>query len=125
VGDTVTLGLHKVVMQDKKEREDAAVKRIRKEFGDVLPWVPETIEAYESLATPEARFVKTIDKGLPSITHSLNGAVALREKGYTRESLQVVRDKERDESTHAYAIDQPEATTLRDALMDRVYASYE
>lgn len=72
-GDTNTFGgLSEHLSAEKEEREAAALKRIEAEFCDTLPWVAETIRAYESLATPEARFVKTLDKIMPKITRLLN-----------------------------------------------------
>jgi 5'-deoxynucleotidase YfbR-like HD superfamily hydrolase len=56
----------------KGEREKQALVQIKNEFSETLPWVPETIEAYESLASKEARFVKTLDKAMPKITRLLN-----------------------------------------------------
>ncbi|MBU0749924.1 HD domain-containing protein [Patescibacteria group bacterium] len=73
-GDTNTFGgLSEAAVADKEEREAAALQRIRTEFGNTLPWVPDMIEQYESLATPEARFIKTLDKCMPKITRLLNG----------------------------------------------------
>lgn len=72
-GDTDTFGgLSEHARLEKEAREEAALKRIETEFDDTLPWVAETIRAYESLTTPEARFVKTLDKIMPKITRLLN-----------------------------------------------------
>ena len=71
-GDTNTFGgLSEHAWAEKDEREAAALLRIESELSDSLPWVADTIRAYESLATPEARFVKTIDKIMPKITRIL------------------------------------------------------
>jgi 5'-deoxynucleotidase YfbR-like HD superfamily hydrolase len=76
-GDTPTYGMGGDTSKtDKAEREAAALERIQQEFGDTLPWLHETIEEYEALATPEACFVKTIDKSLPKLTHILNGGAS-------------------------------------------------
>lgn len=76
-GDTDTFGIHKDEERKsvKDQREAEALARLEKEFGSVFPWITETIHAYESLETPEARFVKAIDKILPKITHTLNKGV--------------------------------------------------
>lgn len=72
-GDTNTFGgLSEQGTAEKEDREAAALVRIESEFADSLPWVAETIKAYESLSTPEARFVKTLDKIMPKITRLLN-----------------------------------------------------
>lgn len=77
-GDTNTFGFGgDTSTTDKDAREAAALERIRHEIHASFPWVVDTIEAYESLATPEARFVKTLDKVLPKITHYLNHGTEL------------------------------------------------
>lgn len=77
-GDTNTFGFGgDTSATDKDAREQAAFERIAEEVGTELPWVTRTIEEYESLQTPEARFVKTLDKVLPKITHYLNHGTEL------------------------------------------------
>lgn len=72
-GDTNTFGgLSEEKMRDKEEREAAALKRIQDEFGESLPWIPDMIREYESLNTPEARFIKVLDKCMPKVTRLLN-----------------------------------------------------
>ena len=72
----------------KEEKENVALKRIKKEFNSTYPWIGYTIEEYESLSTPEARYVKVFDKILPKISHLLNGGVTVTALGHTDESLQ-------------------------------------
>jgi 5'-deoxynucleotidase YfbR-like HD superfamily hydrolase len=76
-GDTDTFGMtSEDHWKAKAAREEEALARIKKEFHTMLPWVSETIEEYESLVSPEARFIKTMDKTLPKITRLLNhGAI--------------------------------------------------
>lgn len=70
--DTNTFGVvSEDAWKEKEVREAAALERIEKELAD-LPWVAATIHEYESLATPEARFIKTIDKCMPKTTRLLN-----------------------------------------------------
>ncbi len=117
-GDTATL--KPMSEDDKKEkagREHAAYERIKSEFGATLPWLHRTIEEYESLVAPEARFVKTMDKCMTSITHLLNNGARVGKEGFTRESLQALRKAQKEEALRSYAHDQPEATKLRDALV--------
>lgn len=72
-GDTNTFGgLTEQGNTEKEEREAAALLRIESELSSSLPWVADTIKKYEALSTPEARFVKTIDKVMPKITRLLN-----------------------------------------------------
>lgn len=73
-GDTMSLGLHDT--SAKAAREHQAFLRIKNEYDTVFPWMSETIEKYESLIEPEARFIKVLDKLVPGITHQLNDGYA-------------------------------------------------
>jgi 5'-deoxynucleotidase YfbR-like HD superfamily hydrolase len=122
-GDTATLrALPEREKASKREREEEAFWRIEREFT-ALPWLAQTIAAYEGLTSPEARFVKALDKLLPKITHILNGCVTLREQGMSvadmkaRYALQV-------EELKVYAADFPTIFELRADLVDRVMALY-
>ena len=120
-GDTSTLTFTSEAEKgEKHQREHAALERIKKELASDLPWVHETIEEYESLKTPEARFVKTMDKGMPNVTHLLNGAVMLKNSGYTFDELRILREKQRQDRARTYAKDQPEAMQLLDSLRAKV-----
>lgn len=79
-GDTPTLVIDDDERDAKHRREAAALERIRDEFTE-LPWVAETIDAYESGADPEARYVRAADKVMPRITHILNRGATLRSHG--------------------------------------------
>ena len=73
-GDVPTYNtLTKEEKEQKDTNEQAALARIQKEFGESFPFVHETIEAYERLDTPEARFVKVFDKLMPPLTYYSNG----------------------------------------------------
>ena len=98
--------------QDQKTKEEAegkALERIKKEYADSFPWIAETIEAYESLATPEARFVKVFDKALPKLTHVLNDGVVIRELGHTKESVCEFHSAQRTKLQTTYGADQDAA----------------
>lgn len=69
-GDTATLG-----MTDKTEkeiRETEALVRLRSEYDTLFPWIGEYIEKYEQQEEPEARFIKILDKIMPSLTQIQN-----------------------------------------------------
>lgn len=83
-GDVLSLGMSAEVRASKEARERAALERVRAEFRAV-PWLAATIDAYETRTTPEARFVKILDKVMPKLTHLLNGGAALREHGFSFE----------------------------------------
>lgn len=80
-GDTCTINATGEQFLDKAQREASALARIKDQFSGTLPWVAATIDSYDRLNLPEARFVKTLDKVLPKITHALNKGAALVEHG--------------------------------------------
>lgn len=96
-------------VQAKEEAEARALERIKKEFDASFPWIAETIEAYESLTTPEARFVKVFDKTLPKLTHVLNDGVVMRELGHTKDSNRVFLDAQLAKLEATYGADQEAA----------------
>jgi putative hydrolases of HD superfamily len=69
-GDTLTLGLHDKA--EKEAREYQALLRIKSEYDELLPWLGEIIERYESQVDPEARFIKILDKVMPGLTQIQN-----------------------------------------------------
>lgn len=116
-GDTATARIlsdedHRV----KEEREREALARIRSEFDGELPWLGATIEAYERRDTPEARFVKVMDKTLPKIANLLNKGATFKPQGHDRESGQAFLDHQRENLEKSYGADQPEAMALLYAL---------
>lgn len=120
--DTPTLwALDAAAVAAKRARETAAAVRLLAEFDDDLPWLPWAIVAYENLDTPEARFVKFLDKLMPKITHLLNGAVTVARQGMTRDQL-VARYELQGRELAGYAAEFPEVEQLRRALVDRVVA---
>jgi putative hydrolase of HD superfamily len=87
-GDTPTLQqLAPDAAADKAAREEAAYLRLAEEFAMRLPWIATTIAEYELRRTPEARYVKALDKLLPKITHLLNGCVTVRQQGMDVDAL--------------------------------------
>lgn len=82
-GDTVTSHvLSEQEKADKAERERIAFRLIEDEYGKTLPWIPETIAEYDAQSTPEARYVKAMDKVLPKLTHLLNGVCVIQSDTY-------------------------------------------
>lgn len=86
-GDTPTLRIDPAGRAAKADRERAAADRLAAEFAGSLPWLPDTIAAYEAQALPEARFVRGLDKVLPKLVHLLDDCTGLREQGITRTEL--------------------------------------
>ncbi len=116
-GDTDTFGgLSEHAATEKEEREAAALQRIESELSDSLPWVADTIRAYESLATPEARFVKTIDKIMPKITRLVNK----RNARTTADEFNAHCAQQIGKARDSYGHDQEVACALYDAIAARV-----
>lgn len=111
-GDTNTLRISAERARAKKEIEAAALARIVEQFGVALPWVTATIEQYDRLDTPEARFIKTLDKVLPKITHALNHGAALREHGVQPGDIDAINGAQYAKIVASYGADQPEAMAL-------------
>jgi len=84
-GDTNTFNISDNGIKEKQEREHRAFERIKKEFHDIYPWIPETIAAYESLVSDEAKFVKAVDKVMTKLTHRINNGAYLKNEGVTQE----------------------------------------
>jgi putative hydrolases of HD superfamily len=110
-GDTNTLRISSQGRVSKEEREHAALEELRRRFA-ALPWIAATIDRYEALDTPEARFVKVVDKVLPKLTHALNGGAALREHDVDLAKLRTVNGSQREQIAATYGADQPEAMRL-------------
>lgn len=110
-GDTNTFG--KVAYDaDKEEREAKALAQIRSQFDSTYPWLGETIEEYESLKSPEARYIKVFDKILPKITHILNNGAVIGRLGQTKESASEFIHAQTKKILQSYGADQPEAVFL-------------
>lgn len=117
-GDTKTIVINHHELNNKALREKKAHQRIKKEFGAVYPWIHATIEAYESLATPEARFVKTLDKAMPAISYALTNGAGLRKLGITRKQLLQSDNDQEQRLQSTYAHDQKAALSLRKKLIE-------
>lgn len=94
--------------------------RIKEEFDEEFPWISETIEEYERLDTREARYVKSVDKIMPKITHSLNDAIVVREMGHTVEDVEVFSREQQQKMRESYAHDFEPIMTLWDHLLDKL-----
>lgn len=93
-GDTPTLRIDPAGRAVKAAREAAAVRRLAREFGDNLPWLPDVLMAYEEQRLPEARFVRGVDKLLPKVVHLLDGCAGLIDYGVGSAELTAVFDQQ-------------------------------
>jgi hypothetical protein len=103
----------------KEEREHEAFLKIKEEFKDVFPWIHTTIEEYESLATPEAKFIKAFDKIMPKVTQVLNNGVQFKQLKRTKEELTEIHQKQLNEMTEGYAKELPETLEILSVMMGK------
>lgn len=123
-GDTPTLRAPTDAEKaDKKQRELRARRRLAAEFAG-LPWMTCMIDAYERQDSPEARWVKAIDKLAPKIAHLLNGGATIREQGLTRQQV-ADRYAAQAGEVAAYTSDFPILAELREVLVDRLLAALD
>lgn len=125
-GDTDTFNLSDSGKQEKEEREEKAFQRIKEEFETVYPWLPATIERYESLETDEAQFVKMVDKIMTKLTHRINDGAHLKKTGKTKEETMRHYGKQAMALGDKYGKKFPEVidilTQLTDDIIKEVYA---
>jgi putative hydrolase of HD superfamily len=86
-GDTDSFGIDSKDKLDKDKREHASLLLIKEKFESIYPWITAMIDKYESLDTKEARFVKTLDKAMPKITHMLNAGEYFKKRGLTEDEM--------------------------------------
>ncbi len=120
-GDTMTF--KPLTAEEKKEkvlREKEALVRIKGEFDSTFPWISETIERYETLEEPEARFVKFLDKILPKLTHISNKGAKVREIGHTKELTEELHEIQLGGIMESYGKEFPKIAELYKAVSGRV-----
>jgi 5'-deoxynucleotidase YfbR-like HD superfamily hydrolase len=89
----------------KEQREAEAFKKLQNRFAK-FPWVAETIEEYETQASSEARFVKSVDKIVPLLFDIVEEGLFYQEHKITLEAWQKKMQKHRQKaSTHPGAFE--------------------
>jgi putative hydrolase of HD superfamily len=117
--DTPTLKpLDKKSAQDKKLREEKAFKKMEGRFGTIFPWVTQTIHEYESLTSPEARFIKAIDKIMPKITSVLNKGATEKKAGFSESTELEKMYANQQKQIAEWISDYPEIVDIYEALAD-------
>lgn len=111
-GDTCTINATGEQFVDKAAREAVALDKLRAQFSGIFPWLIAIIESYDSLASPEARFIKTLDKVLPKITHALNKGAALIDHGVAFGDIDRINGQQLLKICNTYGHDQIEAIRL-------------
>ncbi len=120
VGDVNTINISEESRAEKEKREEASLRMIEDEFKDVYPWIHLTIEAYERKDTPEARFVKTLDKAMTKMTNTLNRGAAIRKLGTSYEEIQNHFRVQTDNYRGKYGKEFPELVDLLEELMQNM-----
>jgi 5'-deoxynucleotidase YfbR-like HD superfamily hydrolase len=92
-GDTAVHG-DPAHVATKDAREAAAGKKLAREFA-YLPWITQTLDAYNRKDTDEALFVYALDKYLPVFFDYLDQAKLFRERGYSLERYNKELEKHR------------------------------
>lgn len=117
-GDVVSIDMDERTRWQKAAREFAALNELERMFGRES-WLVSTIREYEDQRCPEARVVNFVDKIMPKVTHTLNGAAAIRKLGIPKERLD---DLNRTQLARlsSRSHDFPELARLFDELHDDV-----
>ncbi len=84
-GDTNTFNISARDNEEKEKREAYAFELLQKEFSNAAPWIPDTIAAFNSQESSEARFVDLLDKMMTLITHVINRGAFMKKRGITKE----------------------------------------
>lgn len=117
-GDVVSIDMDEQTRRDKAARELAALDELGQIFGRDS-WLVSMIHEYELQQCPEARVVNFVDKIMPKVTHTLNGAAALRKLGLTKERLDEL-NRAQMARLSARSPDFPELASLFEELHDGV-----
>ena len=81
----------------KENREHEALRTLRREF-QAFPWITETIETYERQDSPEARYVKAVDKMLLLLFDYVEDGFFYKERQVTLRSWKITMARHRDKA---------------------------
>ncbi len=121
-GDTSTFRINSADRINKAKKEHQALIRFKREFGSLFPWLTNTMEQYESLNTPEARYVKAFDKLMPDMTHILNQSAYFKKHNISQKELINWFDQLKIE-TSSYTNEFSAVVALRDYLRQEIINS--
>lgn len=116
-GDVNTINFNAIDIKAKEKAEADALTKIKQKFGRTFPWIHKTIESYESLIDVEARFIKTLDKSLPAITHYFTDNKAVNEGFDDPVAFEHSVTSRNKAMRKTFAHDQDVAMELRDAIV--------
>lgn len=121
-GDTPTHRITAAELEAKGDREARAADLLYTQFRRSLPWFARMVSNYESQVDPVARFVRSVDKIMPKVVHTINSARDLIAADMTVESFLelVFRQRKQIEDW----CPEPLLLDLYDALCNGVLASW-
>ncbi len=70
---------------DKHRKEEKAIVVLKERFGGAFPWLIDTLEDYERQDTPEARYVRAMDKYIALCIRFRDGGRFYQEQRITKE----------------------------------------
>jgi putative hydrolase of HD superfamily len=82
----------------KDMREEAALAKLENDLT-ILPWIPATIKEYEAQESPEAQFVKSVDKLLPLMFDYIEEGLFYQQNEITIEDWQKQLRKHREKAS--------------------------
>lgn len=120
-GDTPSFNITNETAANKNIKEKAAQQKIQENFH-TYPWLVSTLNDYEHLKDSEARFVKTLDKCMPKITHILNRGTYFHESVNSKEDVTIFFEKQHALLSQTHGKEFPELMQLIKVLMDMTVA---
>lgn len=107
-------------LADKRIAEEAALFKLKSEFGEMWPYLIEMIECYEALNDPEARFVKSFDKCDPGFSHYFDAGRALHKMGVASNDQFTQLTAKAKPTVERYAYEFPDILEVREELIKRI-----
>jgi putative hydrolase of HD superfamily len=123
-GDTNTAFISTEDRARKAEAEREAFSKLSEEYIEIAPWLVLAIQNYEIQISPEARFIRYLDKAMPKITHTLNGCATIKGMGRTREDIEQAHTRQLESLNAEYPeLSETLGPVMRE-MMDRTIESW-
>lgn len=119
-GDTNSFNLSMQGKKEKEDREKLAYEKIKSQFGNVYPWISDTIEEYESLQSDEAQFVKMVDKIMTKLTHRMNTGAYLKKEKKTKDETEMHYNNQTRDLEKKYGKKFPEVIIILKELTQEI-----
>ena len=119
-GDVSTM---RPLTPEARKAKDEAEARAVEEIDGRCAWLGDWIASYERQDTPEARFVRVIDKIMPKFTHAWNGCRVVKRHGVDLAELEKLH-RDQAASLRAYAPEFRVAHDLYQWTADRAHKAH-